>query len=140
MAAPPIVALVTLHLGWRWAFVLPGLAGLCWLPFWTKIYRDPAAHPASGRVRPPWRTLLQQREVWALVLPRMLSDPVWYFYLFWLPDYLHRVRHFSLADMAAYGWVPFVFAGLGGISGGALSDWLVRRGLPPASFAPEAGE
>ena len=75
---------------------------------------------------------MKQRDIWALVLPRLLSDPVWYFYLFWLPDYLQRVRGFSLGDMAAYGWLPFLFAGLGCVTGGALSDWMVRRGVAPA--------
>jgi MFS transporter, ACS family, hexuronate transporter len=132
VAAPPVVALLTMWLGWRFAFVLPGILGLCWLPFWTRTYRDRTRPLAAGRTRPSWRALLKQREVWALVLPRMLSDPVWYFYLFWLPDYLQRARHFTLGDMAAYGWLPFLFAGLGCISGGALSDWLVRRGVAPA--------
>ena len=78
-----------------------------------------------------WRRLLRKRAVWGLVLPRFISDPVWYFYLFWLPDYFQRARHFNLADLAAYGWIPFVFADCGGVSGGALSDWLIRRGVRP---------
>jgi ACS family hexuronate transporter-like MFS transporter len=65
------------------------------------------------------------------VLPRLASDPVWYFYLFWLPDYLQRVRHLSLRDLAIVGWIPFLFADLGNISGGAFSDWLIRRGVAP---------
>jgi MFS transporter, ACS family, hexuronate transporter len=127
--APPLVALIALRFGWRFGFVFPGILGLCWLPFWLKIYRDPARSAALSRSS--WLALLRKREVWALVLPRLIGDPVWYFYLFWLPDYLQRARHFTLLDLAAYGWVPFVSAGLGCVSGGAFSDWMVRRGVSP---------
>jgi len=76
-----------------------------------------------------------------LVLSRIASDPVWYFYLFWLPDYLQRIRHLSLAEIGLYAWIPFLFADLGCICGGALSDRLVRRGWTPlrARFATLAG-
>jgi MFS transporter, ACS family, hexuronate transporter len=130
--APPVVALCAIHFGWRYAFVLPGLLGVIWLPFWIKTYRDAERPAQAARKGASWRSLLKQRNVWALVLPRFASDPVWFFYLFWLPDYLQRARHLSLHEIAAYGWVPFVFADLGNISGGALSDWMVRRGLAPA--------
>jgi MFS family permease len=96
VAAPPMVAMLALKFGWRSAFVVPGVPGLCWLPFWKRIYRDQARSEVLGTARPSWLALLKQREIWALVLPRLLSDPVWYFYLFWLPDYLQRVRGFSL--------------------------------------------
>ena len=74
--------------------------------------------------------MLRERKLWAVVLPRVASDPVWYFYLFWLPDYLQRERGLSLAQIGIYGWIPFLFADLGNVGGGALSDWLVRRGWP----------
>jgi ACS family hexuronate transporter-like MFS transporter len=76
--------------------------------------------------------LLRQRAVWGLLLARFLSDPVWYFYLFWLPDYMQRERGLSLAEVGFYGWIPFLFADLGSIGGGYLSDRLVRRGVEPA--------
>ena len=137
----PLVAWITLRFGWRAAFILPGAVGLLWIPLWWLIYRPPSQHPAlrpeerlmleadspSG-ARKPWRELLMQRKVWGLVLPRMASDPVWYFYLFWLPDYFQRVRHLSLAEIGIYGWIPFLFADLGSILGGAASDWFIRRG------------
>ena len=143
--APPLIALLTLKLGWRAAFLVPGAMGLLWLPFWLRIYHPPARHPllsksgfarfapaAEQADRIPWLRLLKLRNVWALVLPRLASDPVWYFYVFWLPDYLQRERHLSLGQIAAYGWVPFLFADLGNVGGGALSDWLIRRGVRPA--------
>lgn len=140
--APPFVAWLTLRFSWRFAFLLPGLLGLCLVPLWLKANRArsttvlaPSPPPDAGdnrAVRVPWRELLRQRVVWGLVLPRFASDAVWYFYLFWLPDYLQRERHFDLRDLAVYGWIPMVFASGGSVTGGALSDWLIRRRMPPA--------
>jgi ACS family hexuronate transporter-like MFS transporter len=133
--APPLIAFIALHFGWRLAFLLPGAIGLLWIPFWLRVYRrpPPPVVPEAG-VQPttsPWRELARNRRVWALVLPRLASDPVWYFYLFWLPDYLQRERGMSLAQIGFYGWIPFLAADLGCLGGGALSDWLVRRGWSP---------
>lgn len=143
--APPLVAWIAISLGWRAAFLIPGLLGLMWVPLWLAVYREPSSHPAVSPAdraallegesvvpKRPWRVLIGQRRVWALLLPRLIADPVWYFYLFWLPDYLQRERHLSLAQIGFYGWIPFLFADLGNIGGGAASDWLVRRGLEPA--------
>ncbi len=145
IVAPPLIAWLTLRLGWRYGFFIPGTAGFLLLPFWIWLYRPPQDHPAVTAAdlailkqdgepdRPrPWLDLLKRRKVWALVLPRIASDPVWYFYLFWLPDYLQRGRGLSLTQVGAYGWVPFLFADLGNLGGGAVSDWLVRRGIPAA--------
>jgi ACS family hexuronate transporter-like MFS transporter len=68
----------------------------------------------------------------ALVLARLVSDPVWYFYLFWIPEYLKRERGFSLADIGLYAWIPFVAGALGGMVGGMASDKLIHAGLKPA--------
>ncbi len=100
--AAPLVVWITLHWGWRASFLVSGIAGLLWLPLWLAVYRHPAQHPAvtagdramlnSGAVAGPapgWREVLGRRHVWGLVLSRIASDPVWYFYLFWLPDYFH---------------------------------------------------
>lgn len=142
--APPLVAWLAIQFEWRYAFVIPGILGLLWLPFWWWFYRPlhqyPGVTPAevaeihgaqTARLQAPWRELWRQRTIWGLVLPRMFSDPVWYFYIFWLPDYLQRERHLTLAQVGLYGWIPFLFADLGHIGGGALSDWLTRRGIAP---------
>ncbi len=150
IVATPLVAWLALKWGWRVAFILPGLIGLVWVPLWLWIYRSPEKHPALTQEeramlaeeapageRQPWKVLLRQRKVWGLVLPRFASDPVWYFYLFWLPDYFQRIRHLSLVEIGIYGWIPFLFADLGNIAGGAMSDALIRRGwaTPRARFA-----
>jgi len=131
--APPVVAWITLQFGWRYAFVIPGALGLLWLPVWWAVYRPAASRPGvtANPRSPNWSHLLRQRTVWGLVLSRFFSDPVWYFYLFWLPDYLQRERHLSLSEIGLYGWIPFLFADLGNVGGGLLSDFLVRRGVAP---------
>ncbi len=135
LIAPPLIAWITLRYGWRMAFLLPGAIGLIWIPFWLLVYRPNRAklEEQTETVAPSrsWRELLGERRVWALVLPRMVSDPVWYLYLFWLPDYLQRVRGLSLKEIGLYGWIPFLFADLGAMGGGAMSDWLIRRGWQP---------
>ena len=135
LIAPPLIAWITLRYGWRMAFLLPGAVGLIWIPLWLLVYRpNRADSETSGPTETParsWWQLMRERRVWALVLPRLVSDPVWYLYLFWLPDYLQRERGLSLREIGLYGWVPFLFADLGAVGGGALSDGLVRRGRRP---------
>lgn len=143
--AAPLIAWMTVEFGWRVAFVVPGILGLLWLPLWWAVYRHPKKHPAvtpadlaqldAGEAEgpsAPWREVLKKRAVWGLVLSRIASDPVWYFYLFWLPDYFQRIRHLSLAEIGLYGWIPFLFADLGCVFGGMASDRLVRLGWTAA--------
>jgi ACS family hexuronate transporter-like MFS transporter len=146
--APPLIAGITLILGWRSAFLIPGIAGLLWLLVWLWIYQLPKqnAHITSEELAAlgrdgessnsstwkDWLRLWRDRKVLALVLPRFVSDPVWYFYVFWIPEYLKRERGFSLTDIGLYGWIPFVAGALGGMVGGGASDMLIKRGTPPA--------
>ena len=131
--APPLIAWITLRFGWQAAFLIPGVLGLLWLPLWWFVYRPfPKEAETVAEPGPTWRELLKQRKIWGLILPRFFSDPVWYFYVFWLPDYLQRERHMTLAEFGMYGWIPFLFADLGNVGGGMISDWLVRRGMRPA--------
>ena len=145
--APPLVAGLTLLYGWRAAFVLPGLLGLLWLAGWLAIYRAPAEYPGITRdelkqleaddatvaAPPAWAALLKERNVLALVLSRLVSDPVWTFYLFWIPEYLKRERGFSLTDIGMYAWIPFVAGAIGGMTGGRASDILIARGMRPVN-------
>jgi ACS family hexuronate transporter-like MFS transporter len=130
VVAPPLVAFITLRYGWQHAFIIPGIIGLLWIPLWWRAYRAKMPAEYRGHEGRSWTRMLQDRKVWALVLPRVASDPVWYFYLFWLPDYLQRERGLSLAQIGIYGWIPFLCADIGNIGGGALSDWLVRHRWP----------
>jgi ACS family hexuronate transporter-like MFS transporter len=131
--APPVVALILLHLGWPAAFALVGAAGFVWLAFWWPLYRTPA--PARGAAdkaterRIPVRDLLRNRVVISFTVAKIFLDPVWYFYTFWFPEYLKHARGFDLAAIGKYAWIPFAVAGAGNFAGGALSAWLLRRGL-----------
>jgi ACS family hexuronate transporter-like MFS transporter len=143
--APPLVAWIALNWSWRAAFLFTGSLGFLWLLLWLALYRVPGRHPwltaqerrhiASNSVpleqaRVPWVRLFRYREVWGLVLARMLADPVWWFYVFWLPEYLRRERNFSLAMIGYFAWIPFLTADAGNFVGGGLSSYLIKRGWP----------
>jgi ACS family hexuronate transporter-like MFS transporter len=139
---------VAILLGWRYAFVLSGILGLLWLAAWLYFYHPLERHP---RVRPEeraliaagrdtatvsarrgvgrWLTLLKQSNVWGIVLGRSLTDPIWWFYVFWLPQYLSDARGFSLKQIAAFAWLPFVAADIGNFTGGLASGFLIKRGM-----------
>jgi len=145
LLAPPLIAFTTLHLGWRNAFTVISLGGMTWLVFWILTYRKPSAvpsaQPAGGAVsgenasraltRPkiPWLSLLGYREVWGIFLARAIGDPVWWFYIFWLPEYLKHDRGFTLSMIGLLAWIPFLTADLGCLAGGWCSDLLVRHGF-----------
>jgi MFS transporter, ACS family, hexuronate transporter len=137
--APPLVAFLAGRLGWRYAFVCTGSMGLIWLIPWLLIYRTPRepvspqeqeTAPAGGN---PWREIVQRRETWLLLLSRLLTDPVWYFLLFWFPKYLNDSRHLTLAQTGQIAWIVYLAADLGCLSAGYFSGVLIRRGVPPAS-------
>ncbi|HZP02348.1 MAG TPA: MFS transporter [Terriglobia bacterium] len=152
VTAPPAVAWITLEWGWRAAFVFTGLLGFLWLAAWVTVYHQPRSHPRispaelrliqeSQSTRPDsvssalapgerWLTLFGHRQVWGLVLSRLLADPVWWFYVFWLPEYLTRERHFNLQMIGYFCWIPFLTGGVGNFAGGWLSGHLIRRGRP----------
>jgi MFS transporter, ACS family, hexuronate transporter len=147
--AAPLIAGLTLRFGWRVAFLVPGLLGLVWLAAWLAIYGDPLEstslseedrtklvrdHEQGGPDSrlPSFGSLLRNRNVVALLLSRFFSDPVSYFYAFWIPEYLTRERGFSLSAIGMYTWIPFVAAAIGGMIGGRASDLLIQRGIRPA--------
>ncbi|MBL0157294.1 MAG: MFS transporter [Bryobacterales bacterium] len=136
LVAPPLIAWLTLTYSWRAAFVATGALGLAWLLLWWPGYGTPPALAAADdqgeAVR--WRNLLRRRSLWGLMAARFCCDPVWWFYVFWLPDYLHSARGLDLKQIGAIAWVPFLTAGAGNLAGGWLSGYLIARG----SAAPRA--
>jgi len=148
--APPLIALIVLHLNWHWVFWLTGAAGYAWALAWWRLYDLPQnhrrlapeerAHIADGLAANPvpaaesaaslrgWGQLLRFRQVWGLLIAKHLSDAAWFFYIFWLPKYLGDVRGLNLKQIGAYAWIPYAFSGAGCLLGGWLSGALVHRG------------
>jgi ACS family hexuronate transporter-like MFS transporter len=127
--APPVVAFLILKAGWQAAFLFVGVSGFVWLLFWFGIYYTPKSESGAAADRPiPVLDLLRTRMVIAFTISKVFLDPVWYFYIFWFPKYLKTTRHFDLAGIGTYGWIPFLVAGFGNLFGGWMSGWLLRRG------------
>lgn len=138
--APPTVAWLALTYDWHTAFIVLGAVGIVIAILWKIIYRDPPPHiaaEAAGTANPAsaagfkWGQLWRTKSLWGILLIRFVSDPVWYFCLFWLPGYLQEESGLSLAQVGMFGWIPFLVADLGAIGTSAWSDWMVRRGIQP---------
>lgn len=132
--APPVVAFLTLHFGWSWAFYGTGFAGFIWIALWLSGYR-PALHPTAVSptvaAKEGWTGLLRDKQVVGLTIARVFSDSLWWFYLFWIPPFLVQMHHFNLRQMGTVGWIPYLFTSLGSILGGYASGCLVRQGWEP---------
>ncbi|MBI1354212.1 MAG: MFS transporter [Acidobacteria bacterium] len=142
--APPLIVWIYTQFGWRMAFVITGCMGFVWLFFWLTWYWIPAAHPrvtveeremlaaSPGVVRHKkvrWVELFRFKQSWGLFLSRVVADPVWWFYLFWLPKYLQEERGFTITDIGLYVWMPYLTADIGSIVGGYVSGWFIQRGV-----------
>jgi MFS transporter, ACS family, hexuronate transporter len=142
------IPLVALAFGWRSAFLFSGALGFIWLAVWLRVYHPLDRHPRvtkeevalirAGQDAPStsaergaqrWLTLARNRNVWGIVLGRALTDPIWWFYVFWLPQYLSDARGFSLQRIALFAWIPFIAADLGNFTGGWISGYCIRRGV-----------
>lgn len=132
LLAPPLVAWIVLRMGWPRAFLMVGLSGFVWLAVWAVIYRAPAKSASAALAKPfPMRNLLSSRFLWQFTASKVLSDPVWYFYIFWFPQYLKTARGFTLLEIGKTAWIPFLAADVGNLLGGAFSLLFLRRGFSP---------
>ena len=134
-AAAISIPWIALQFSWRSAFAFSGVLGFLWLILWLTVYprtlvSAQSRAPLTLRNASRWLPLLGHRETWAIVLGRSLTDPIWWFYVFWLPQYLSDTRGFSLKQIAAFAWIPFVAADVGNFAGGLISGALVKRGMP----------
>ena len=143
IVTPLIVPAITLHLGWRAAFLITGSFTVIWLIAWLAVYRPPRQHPRlqpaelalieSDPPDPPasisWSSLLKTRETWAYAIAKFLIDPIWWMYLFWLPDFFVKRHHLDLKTFGPPLVVVYVVSDLGSIAGGWLSSRLLRAGF-----------
>lgn len=140
--APPTVAWIFVQFGWQWAFVLTGAIGLVWLAFWLPIYRRPEEHPKVSAAelrhiqsdppdpagKTPWLRLIPYRQASAFAIAKFMTDPIWWFYLFWTPKFLSEKHHLDLSSIPLPLIVIYLIADVGSIGGGWLSSSLIKRG------------
>jgi ACS family hexuronate transporter-like MFS transporter len=130
--APPLIILISSHLGWRWSFIIPALIGIVWLAVWLYIPWGENSHAnknqgANKQSAIPFLTILKNRAACTFILIRFLLDPVIYFIMFWVPKYLNTERNVSFEQIGNLFWIPFLALGISNIIGGWLSDKLVKN-------------
>jgi MFS transporter, ACS family, hexuronate transporter len=144
LAAPIVVPWLTLAYGWPAAFYVTGAIGMLWVIAWAAFYRNPEEHPRvsagelayirsgedEGHTAPlSYRELLRYRATWAYAAVQFLTSPVWWFYLFWLPDFLNKTHGLDLASLGPPLIVIYLMTDVGSVAGGWLSSMLIRRGM-----------
>jgi ACS family hexuronate transporter-like MFS transporter len=142
IAVPVLVPALVFAVGWRGAFVTAGATGLVWLVFWLWLYRNPELHRkvSAGELAhiqsdPPektesvaWARILPVKETWAYTAAKMLTDPIWWFYLFWLPRYLQETFHTSISTNRTPVVVVYLISIVGSVGGGWLSSAMLASG------------
>ena len=144
IVAPVIVTGITVTMGWQWAFIITGALGFIWIIFWLIYYYPPAQHPrlsveerdhilrdTGGIVRMEtvkWTDLFRYRQTYALCSTRFISDWVWWFFLFWTPDFLHKMHGVNIREAILPLIVIYGVASFGGIGGGWISSYLINNG------------
>jgi ACS family hexuronate transporter-like MFS transporter len=142
--APVIVSAITLAFGWRWAFIVTGLFGFIWIGFWLAFYHSPSKHPkltekefkyihqdddtTIANQNMQWRELLKYRQTYAICTTRFISDWIWWFFLFWIPDFLNKTQHINLKEMVLPLILIYAVSSIGGISGGWISSQFIKSG------------
>lgn len=152
IVAPIIVTAITLQWGWRWAFIITGLLGFIWLVFWWILYKAPAENKrvnaaelayiqsdeeekdteavaeAEAESSVSWKELFRYKQTYAIVFSRFVTDWVWWFFLFWTPDYLNKVHGVDLKATVLPLIIIYAMSSIGGIYGGAVSSQFVKAG------------
>lgn len=151
IVAPLTVPFIAVQWGWKWAFILTGVLGFIWLFFWFILYEVPRKHKKLSQAeydyihsdvdeqpvteeetsdRLSWGKLLGYRQTWAFALGKLLTDPIWWFYLFWLPDFLQSQYHLSNTAIALPVAVVYTISTIGSIGGGWIPLWLIKKNWP----------
>jgi len=143
---PLIIPLIALKWGWQWAFISAGALGFVWLLFWIPMYRKPELtkklsavelsyilqdekEPETQKLQ--WKSIVSYKQTWGICMARFLTDPIWWFFLYWLPKYLHSNFHVDLTQIGLPLIVIYVVSIGGSIFGGWLSSFLIKRGKNP---------
>ncbi|MCB0747373.1 MAG: MFS transporter [Ignavibacteriae bacterium] len=142
VVAPLVVPWIAITWGWQEAFIFTGLGGLIWLVFWFWLYDKPEnskrlskqelayiqSDPADPPARIPWKDLFKYRGTWAFAVGKFLTDPAWWFYLYWIPSFLYKNYNLSLTELGLPLIIIYVMADVGSIGGGWLSSYFIKRG------------
>jgi len=142
MLAPLVVPWLNARWGWRGAFVGIGALGFVWLILWLLIYRKPGEHPGVSKAeldyirsdpqdspaKTKWTALLPLRQTWAFVAAKFLTDPVWWFYLFWIPGFLQSKHGLNLTGLGPPIVAIYLISDVGSVAGGWISSSLIKRG------------
>jgi MFS transporter, ACS family, hexuronate transporter len=142
LATPLLVPAIVIAWGWYEAFILTGVIGFLWLAFWLVIYKRPEEHksltkdelayiqsdPIGSAKHVPWRQLFPHRQTWAFAIGKFLTDPIWWVYLFWLPDFLNKQHGLDLKNFGIPLAIIYIIADIGSVGGGYISSTLIKRG------------
>ena len=142
LVTPLVVPWITVKWGWEWAFISTGLLGFFWVVWWLFVYQAPEKHPkvtpaelAHIRSDPPeaitpvpWAQVVRYRQTWAFAIGKFMTDPIWWLYLFWIPDFLQRNHGLDLKSIGLPIVVIYLVADVGSIGGGWISSQLLKRG------------
>ncbi|MEW6129923.1 MAG: MFS transporter [Acidobacteriota bacterium] len=143
IVAPLAVPWIFIHWGWQWAFILTGALGFLWLLFWLPMYRKPEAHPKLSptelayiqsdppdppAAKVPWIQLLPHKQTTAFAIGKYMTDPVWWFYLYWIPSFLREKHGLDLTQVGLPLIAIYLIADIGSIGGGWLSSAFIKRG------------
>ena len=144
IVAPVIVSGITIAFGWQWAFIITGALGFIWIIFWLAYYRIPEKHPKvseeelqyiiqdkenygfGNKIR--WAQLFKYRQTYAICGTRFISDWVWWFFLFWIPDFLSKTHDINLREVVLPLIVIYTVSSVGGIGGGWISSKFIKMG------------
>jgi ACS family hexuronate transporter-like MFS transporter len=143
---PLIIPFIAITLGWQWAFILAGALGFVWLIFWTLIYKKPELNtklsdaervyilqdekePETQKL--PWKSIISYKQTWGICLSRFLTDPIWWFFLYWLPKYLNSNYNIDITHIGLPLIVIYVISMGGSVFGGWMSSSLIKKGKNP---------